>query len=897
MSYESRLNHFMQIGLLPSHMLVLEQRIMLDAAAAAVVADALHPADAPDQTQPADTAQQVATPTAVAIAPAPTVVAPPSPTAPEHPATPPKEIVFIENSVRDYKTLVADEKSGVQTVILDSSQDGVDQIAHTLSDAAKNGVLYDAVHIVSHGNQGQLDLGTGILTLATMEGKYANDLSIIKASLAENADILVYGCNFAGGQAGVLTVDYLAQHTGADVAASNDDTGMGGNWNLEVRSGTIDTGIVFNSSVESNYQHLLAETDWASTPWPDGSFTGTFLASNSGTVTINFAPFASNYSPYTDSAITGGASTHENSIIFPAYQSGGQAGGGEIFLNFSNPGGVGKVSFTLYGIGTNGYTSQHVSVADNNGDTATVSNVGSNLILGFSNDVTSGPTSIHNNSPDGNVTFTFDGSNPITQITITFDGASTSLNMPQTIALNNIVYDAPPLVILNTSGTPFAASDNFDSGGFSGGTGWAASAWTTTGDVTIVGGQVQMAGGTLSRAVNMSGNADATLSFNYTGTGFYDANPASVYISSDGGNTFTTLTTLPNGFFSGPITLSLASYQSPNTVIEFDGAAYIDNVVITGPVTGFSTTYDGHQAVHVTGNVNLTNNAEAPTFIVGVTASVSNYVPGDQLSVDGTTVLLTNGSGVTYDHLLVYTVNVSGSTATLTVSGADSAAVYETILEGMTFSSIAADPTAFNTALSRSITFVVSQDGPILFSNPAVSIINLAAIPLFPVSPVIPVIPAIPIGPAINTNFSYYLPEFSFPTYSTELTSFNDIPNNTLLTLKDFESYLLAPGAFEMSSLGAIPSVTCWQVFTPDLSNGTPVSPGAAHPNNNPQAGGVEYSSTVLVTPNMQVTTANSQPAEPGQSGPTCWQVLAVDLTNGTPKNPQQSKPNEIPHS
>jgi methionine-rich copper-binding protein CopC len=63
---------------------------------------------------------------------------------------------------------------------------------------------------------------------------------VIGDSLTETGDMLLYGCNVAQGEAGLAFINTLAQFTGADVAASDDATGYGGDIELEIRSCTIE---------------------------------------------------------------------------------------------------------------------------------------------------------------------------------------------------------------------------------------------------------------------------------------------------------------------------------------------------------------------------------------------------------------------------------------------------------------------------------------------------------------------------------------------------------------------------------------------------------------------------------------------------------------------------------
>ncbi|MEZ5703348.1 MAG: DUF4347 domain-containing protein [Burkholderiaceae bacterium] len=150
------------------------------------------------------------------------------------------EVVFVDAQVED----AAD---GLQwhpgeVYVLDASRDGVEQMAEILN--GRTGI--DAIHIISHGSAGELNLGSGTLNSGSLSGEYADEMAVIAAALSPDADLMLYGCDVAATEAGVTFIDALAQATGADVAASNNDTGaesLGGDWVLEARNtdGVIET--------------------------------------------------------------------------------------------------------------------------------------------------------------------------------------------------------------------------------------------------------------------------------------------------------------------------------------------------------------------------------------------------------------------------------------------------------------------------------------------------------------------------------------------------------------------------------------------------------------------------------------------------------------------------------
>ena len=125
-----------------------------------------------------------------------------------------REIAFIDASLADWETLLAGLNEGIEVVILDSSADGLLQIAESLR--GTSGV--SAIHIFSHGSSGELMLGDAVLNAGNLE-QYSTALATIGSALTATGDILLYGCNVAQGGAGQEFITQLAVATGADVAA------------------------------------------------------------------------------------------------------------------------------------------------------------------------------------------------------------------------------------------------------------------------------------------------------------------------------------------------------------------------------------------------------------------------------------------------------------------------------------------------------------------------------------------------------------------------------------------------------------------------------------------------------------------------------------------------------
>lgn len=176
----------------------------------------------------------------------------------------PQEIAFVANDLPDLQSVLAGLPAGVEVVLLDSAGDGLAQIADTLRE--RGGIA--AIHIVSHGAPGALDLGGTTLSGATLDA-HADLLTAIGAALAADGDILLYGCDAADGDAGQALPGGVASLTRADVAGSDDPTGAagkGGDWILEARTGPVDAQLCFSDAFGAQYDHLLANArptlDW-----------------------------------------------------------------------------------------------------------------------------------------------------------------------------------------------------------------------------------------------------------------------------------------------------------------------------------------------------------------------------------------------------------------------------------------------------------------------------------------------------------------------------------------------------------------------------------------------------------------------------------------------------------
>jgi hypothetical protein len=117
--------------------------------------------------------------------------------------------------VPELQVLVSKVPAGAQVLIIEEGADGFQQLAQFVSSQTE----LDSIHLISHGSDGQVRLGSSTLSLGTMN-QFSADLEAIGKSLSDSGDLLIYGCNVAQGSAGQQLISEIGAISGADVAAS-----------------------------------------------------------------------------------------------------------------------------------------------------------------------------------------------------------------------------------------------------------------------------------------------------------------------------------------------------------------------------------------------------------------------------------------------------------------------------------------------------------------------------------------------------------------------------------------------------------------------------------------------------------------------------------------------------
>ncbi|MCA9212015.1 MAG: DUF4347 domain-containing protein [Planctomycetales bacterium] len=180
------------------------------------------------------------------------------------------ELRLLDFDDRDTHVLLVDERVGqlelfqdlleadsdLEIVFINHELDGIAQITSVIEQYDS----IDSLHIVSHGSDGSLLIGDTQLSLESLS-QYENTLKTWTDHFADDADLLLYGCNVAASVDGEAFVGALGELLDVDVAASDDLTGSpehAGDWELEFQTGIIESEIFASEEFLGVFDGLLA---------------------------------------------------------------------------------------------------------------------------------------------------------------------------------------------------------------------------------------------------------------------------------------------------------------------------------------------------------------------------------------------------------------------------------------------------------------------------------------------------------------------------------------------------------------------------------------------------------------------------------------------------------------
>ena len=499
------------------------------------------------------------------------------------------EILIIDPAVTVPPDLIGALNDGgarrIEVLTLDPSADAIDQISAVL--AGRQDIA--ALHVVSHGSEGELQLGSTVLNLDVLERRGA-EIAGWGDALTVGGDILLYGCNVAADPAGEILVQRLGMLTRAEVSASDDLTGngaLGGDWHLEYATGPIETRAPFTGAFQQAWQTVFANTP----PTLGGANNLAPITeddvSNSGTLVS--ALIAGMVTDPDAGALTGIAVTAVDNTNGTWQYS---INGGAAWNNFGAP----------------SVSNARVLAAD------AITYVRFVPDADFSGTVSNGLTFRAWDQTDGVAPGSTANSNSTTTDTVRDNFGSVSYS-------NNNGSDDWSTNWVDTDGNP------------------------ASGNIQIVGGRLRLTAtigntDTIYREVDLSGATGATLTFSYDNQfNVLDLlGSVSLQISSNGGASYATLATFSSASNTGTGTFSadISAHIADDTRIRFaiagvsllSSSVFVDNVEVSYVSTAYSSA-----------------TASSDITVTAVNDAPVNTVPGAQATSEDTPLVFSGGNG------------------------------------------------------------------------------------------------------------------------------------------------------------------------------------------------------------------------------------------------------------
>ncbi|NVK42951.1 MAG: DUF4347 domain-containing protein [Oceanospirillaceae bacterium] len=641
-----------------------------------------------------------------------------------------QEVIFVDSQVRDYQQLLVGLPADTEIVVLESTRNGLEQMAEYLQGREN----IDAIHLLSHGESGAFKAGNIWLDADNLTTQNVSLEGIGKALTAEG-DILLYGCKTSEGDAGNALITEMARLTQADVAASTNNTGaqqLGGDWSLEAHVGTIEAASVGSVGMVEFVSLLAAPT---SENFDSVSLTGGYNLGTSGQARIlngwTFEVLGANglidsqgFIDYTNQTTESNMADGSGDVVarlqgsYLVGTSGTQAAavlkatdGSEFSLSsirvehgFSDGRDYRLVGY-LNGSAVAGATQDfNASAFDLNAQVNT-----GGTVVSVSGGAWQFIDEVRIVRPNG----ALDISVYIDDITVT---TAVPANEPPIISNLNgdsVNYLEGSSAVLLDSGSDATLSDPDDN--FNGGSVTVA----ITGNRVISEDQLAIANSGLISTSGSNVIYNAAVIGTFTGgSGINDlvvtlnanANATSVqallrnlsYVNSNSGDPSTLARTVAISVADGDGGIS----NTANVSVAIDGVNDAPTLTATGTDPTFT---EGGSAADLFSGVSVST-VEAGQTLAGLTLTVSNIANGSDeiLNIDGTAIVLTHGtSGTTTTNSLNYSVSVTGTTATVSLSGGNlSAAAAQTLVDSLSYQNNSQDPGTGN----RVVTLTSIQD-------------------------------------------------------------------------------------------------------------------------------------------------------------------------------------------
>ncbi len=148
-----------------------------------------------------------------------------------------EKIVFIDSNVLNKQAFIDVAQNYSTVILLSGYKNPWEQISESVSQYSN----IKEIHLISHGDENGIILNSKTYNLDNLS-EYSVYLDSIKSHVQEGGDFLIYGCNVGSNEKVNEFSQALKEHTGLDIALSENDTGGTANadYKFEFEKGTIE---------------------------------------------------------------------------------------------------------------------------------------------------------------------------------------------------------------------------------------------------------------------------------------------------------------------------------------------------------------------------------------------------------------------------------------------------------------------------------------------------------------------------------------------------------------------------------------------------------------------------------------------------------------------------------
>jgi Domain of unknown function (DUF4347)/FG-GAP-like repeat len=659
-------------------------------------------------------------------------------------------IVFIDSRVPDIQDLLNGLQPDEQAFVIDSSSDGLQQIADILQANDLTGLT--SISIVSHGSSGSIDLGSSVIDDSNLSS-HADALAALGGALAPSGTIQLYGCDVALGTTGQQFInDFSALAGGAPVEAATQQIGQtstGENWTLDASTAqTVAPAVApFTATAQANFAGNLAGTldgqlwyinqggsadaitghlnsDGNNITPVGNQNTGT--AHESDAVAVDLAA-GFYFTVSSDQLHIEARSINDPATIIDSVEIGDPASG-PATQDLLNAIAIDPTTHTLY-VGRWGQTTALTGIVEVNYSTA-------NGTLDHNAAYNASPTFlITNTGTGGKVTDIRDFSIDLTNHKLYFTDDDNNFSGGGFVATDNISvvnYTGSPTVTQLTTNAQFPANQ---SGGIIGpsaadtGKGLIYFETNTAGHSAATLWYMPIAGGTATAVTLPGGSA----------LGFGDIPQGGISIDEQSQYIFVTVQS--GSLFAGPDEIlqgqlsadghSITSWVNTYPIATLDGHTpdvnshvadtWFDQLPTLSSLSG-TTTHAVEQSTNVTlltaaPTITDTDGNHLASAYVQITGGTFSTATSDENSTDDDHLTIasahrtgTDTSGTINGTSLSYSYD--SSTEKLTLTGYDTEADYQTALSFVQYFTTGDNPTDYDRNTTRTVTWYVSDGAP-----------------------------------------------------------------------------------------------------------------------------------------------------------------------------------------